>query len=156
MAYLPVIQKEHEIQETRARYDEALQPFNRSAPRPFPEEMNDQYRRRVLPILQNYAPGMQEVKAYDAHDTAFDLIEKQTFEAAQREAQRPTQIPEGELREVKRYDQAGRVSYEFYGKPSAWMDDFKVGARKKLVGIRTENERGYSPENVSGIAGLKY
>ena len=87
MAYLPVIQKEQEIQETRAKYDEALQPFNRSAPRPFPDEMNEQYRRRVLPILQTYAPGMQEVKAYDAYGTAFDLIEKQTFEAAQREAQ---------------------------------------------------------------------
>ena len=110
MTYAPFIEKEAQIQETRAKYEEALQPFNRTAPRPFPEETRDEYRRRALPILQNYAPGMQDVKVHDARGTAFDMIEKQTFEAAAREAQHPTQIPEGELREIKRLDQAGRVS----------------------------------------------
>jgi hypothetical protein len=108
---------------------------------PFPEETCDEYRRRALPILQNYAPGMQEVKVHDARGSAIDMIEKQTFEAA-----RPM-IPEGELREVKRYDQSGRVSLEFYGKPSVWLNQFSQG-KKKLVGIRTETQRGYFPSNL--------
>ena len=141
-------EKEAQIQETRANYQEALQPFNRPVPQPFPEERNDEYRRRVLPILQNYAPGMQDVKVHDARGSAFDMIERQTFEAARREAQHPTQVPEGELREIKRLDQAGRVSYEFYGKPSVWMGAFSEGTRRRLVGIRTETERGYRPSNV--------
>ena len=88
----PFVEKETQIQETRAKYQEALQPFNRPTPQPFPEETRDEYRRRALPILQNYAPGMQEVKVHDARGTAFDMIEKQTFEAARREAQNPTQF----------------------------------------------------------------
>ena len=156
MAYIPEIQKEQEIQDTRSKYDEALQPFNRSAPRPFTEERSDEYRRRVLPILQNYAPGMQDVKVNDAHGTAFDLIEKQTFEAAARESRYPTQVPEGKLKEIQRYDQAGRVSYEFYGKPSVWMSQFSSG-KKLVVGVRTQTERGYHPSNISdNLIGTKY
>ena len=94
MAYPPYVDKETQIQETRAHYEDHLRPFNRSAPQPFPEETHDEYRRRALPILQNYAPGMQDVKVHDARGTAFDMIERQTFEAAAREAHRPTQVPE--------------------------------------------------------------
>jgi hypothetical protein len=35
----------------------------------------------------------------------------------------------------------------FYGKPSTWMDTFSA-TKKKLVGIRIANERGYHPSNV--------
>jgi hypothetical protein len=75
------------------------------------------------------------------------MIEKQTFEAARREAERPTQIPDGTLREVKRYDQSGRVSYEFFGKVGTWLNDFHPGS-KKVIGIRQQTERGYRPSNV--------
>ena len=99
---------------------------------------------------------MQDVKVHDARGTAFDMIEKQTLEAAAREAQRPTMIPEGELKEIKRYDQAGRPFYEFYGKPQVWMSMFG-GDRKRLAGIRTESERGYHPSNISSnLVGTKY
>jgi hypothetical protein len=147
MAYPAYIEKETQIQETRAHYEDHLRPFNRSAPHPFPEETLDEYRRRALPILQNYAPGLQDIKVHDARGTAFDMIEKQTFDAARREAQRPTMVPEGELREIKRFDQSGRVSYEFFGKPSAWLSQFSP-PRKRLVGIKTETERGYRPSNL--------
>ena len=157
MAYPAFVEKETQIQETRAKYEEALQPFNRNAPRPFPEETHEEYRRRALPILQNYAPGMQEVKVHDMRGTAFDMIEKQSFEAAKREADRPTMIPEGELREIKRYDQSGRVSLEFHGKPSVWLDTFSQGTRRRLIGIRTQTERGYHPSNLSdNIVGTRY
>jgi hypothetical protein len=147
MANPAYVDKEMQIQETRANYHEHLRPFNRSAPQPFPEETHDEYRRRALPILQNYAPGMEDVKVDDARGTAFDMLEKQTFEAAKREAQDPTNIPEGELREVKRLDQSGRPFSTFYGKPSVWMDTFSA-TKKRLVGIRVANERGYHPSNV--------
>ena len=88
MTYAPFIEKEPQIQETRAKYEEALQPFNRPYIRPFPEETHDEYRRRTLPILQNYAPEMKDVKVHDTRGSGFDMIERQTFEAASREAQR--------------------------------------------------------------------
>ena len=147
MANPAYVDKETQIQEKRAKYDEALQPFNRNAPRPFPEETHEEYRRRALPILQNYAPGMGEVKVHDMRGSAFDMIEKQSFEAAHREARNPTNIPEGELREVKRHDQAGRTFVEWYGRPSVWLNEFHPG-RRMVVGIRQQTERGYHPSNV--------
>jgi hypothetical protein len=56
-------------------------------------------------------------------------------------------IPEGELREVKRVDPSGRVSSEWYGKASVWLNDFHPG-RKRLAGIKTQTERGYFPSNL--------
>jgi hypothetical protein len=128
MSYAPYVEKERQIQETRAKYEEALQPFNRTAPRPFPEETHEEYRRRALPI----------------------------FEAARREADKPTMIPEGELREIKRFDQSGRVSLEFHGKPSVWLSQVAPD-RRRLMGIRTETERGYHLSNISSnLVGTKY
>jgi hypothetical protein len=96
------------------------------------------------------------VKVDEARGTVFDLLEKQISEDANREAQRPTMIPDGELREVRRVDHVGRPSYEFYGKPSAWLSMFADDKRKMLTGIRTETERGVTNPSVSGIAGLRY
>jgi hypothetical protein len=156
MANPAYVDKEAQIQATRAKHDEALQPFNRNAPRPFPEETHEEYRRLALPILQNYAPGMQEVKVHDMRGSAFDMIEKQSFEAARREARSLTNIPEGELREVKRLDQSGRPFYEFYGSPKIWMSTFSSG-RKQVVGIKTQTDQGYHPSNLSSnIVGTRY
>jgi hypothetical protein len=143
----PSLRKKLRFKKLERNIQEALQPFNRPVPQPFPEKTRDEYRRRALPILQNYAPGMQDVKFTMLVVPPFDMIERQTFEAAAREAQRPTQVPEGELREIKRFDQSGRVSLEFYGKPSVWMSQFAPD-RRRLVGIRTETERGYRPFNL--------
>jgi hypothetical protein len=113
-----------------------LAPFVPSgAPRPFTDEGPDLYRRRALPLVQNWAPNYKGVKIDDARGTAFDLLEKQIFDDARQEAIRPTNIPDGELREVRRYDETGRPFYEFHGKPSSWMAQFTNGTRKRLVGI---------------------
>jgi hypothetical protein len=156
MAYQSYAERETENQKIRAKLQDALQPFNHPEPAPFVEEMTDQYRKRALPHVQQHAPNFQNVKIEDARGTAFDLLEKQIYDDAAREARNPTQIPEGELREIKRIDQAGRVSYEFFGKPSVWLDQFSPG-RKRLAGIRTETERGYRPSNVSeNLFGTRY
>jgi hypothetical protein len=39
-----------------------------------------------------HAPGFESMKVDDARGTAFDLIEKQIYDAAAAEAKRPTQI----------------------------------------------------------------
>ena len=135
MAWESYAEREKNVQEARAKLDAAIQPFNRSAPRPFTDENSELYRKRTLPIVQQYAPNFQNVKVDEARGSAFDLLEKQIYEDAQREAHRPTQIPDGELRQVTRYDQAGRPYYDFYGSPSAWMKDFSM-PKKRLVGIK--------------------
>src|SRR6202042_3305133 len=100
MAWETYAEREKNVQEARARLDEVIQPFNRSARRPFTDENAELYRKRTLPMVQQYAPNYQNVKVDDARGSAFDLLEKQIYDDARQEARRPTQIPEGELRPV--------------------------------------------------------
>jgi hypothetical protein len=134
MAWETYAEREKNVQEARARLDEAIQPFNRSAPRPFTDENAELYRKRTLPIVQQYAPNYQDVKVDDARGSAFDLLEKQIYDDARQEAHRPTNIPDGELRQVTRYDASGRPYYDFFGSPRAWMDNF-AAPKKRLIGI---------------------
>jgi hypothetical protein len=92
-------------------------------------------------------PGFENLKIDEyLREPNFNFIEKQIFEAARHEARHPTRIPDGELREVKTSDVSGRQISEFFGKPSSWMSTFSTGAaNKKLIGIRTETQRGYHP-----------
>jgi hypothetical protein len=134
MAWETYAEREKNVQEARARLDEVIQPFNRSAPRPFTDENAELYRKRTLPMVQQYAPNYQNVKVDEARGSAFYLLEKQIYDDARQEARRPTQIPEGELRQVTKYDASGRPYYDFYGSPRAWIDTF-AGPKKRLVGI---------------------
>jgi hypothetical protein len=77
MAWETYAEREKNVQEARARLDEAIQPFDRAAPRPFTDENAELYRKRTLPIVQQYAPNYQDVKIDDARGSAFDLLEKQ-------------------------------------------------------------------------------
>jgi hypothetical protein len=134
MAWESSAEREKNLWAAKAKADEALMPFHKAAPRSFTDESHDLYRRRVLPLVQQHAPGYENVKVDDARGTAFDLIEKQIYDAARQEASRPTQIAEGELREVKRMDASGRPFYEYFGKPSSWMSQF-AHPKKQLVGV---------------------
>jgi hypothetical protein len=111
-----------------------LEPFNRDAPTPFLEENGKQYEDRVIPVLQKFAPGYEEVKVDSLYGANRELVVNQIYNAAAAEARHPTQIPEGELRQVTKRDQAGRPFYEFYGSPRSWMDNF-AAPKKYLTSI---------------------
>jgi hypothetical protein len=141
MAYMNASEKHAAVIKERTKYEEVLSPFVPSgAPSPFTDEGPQQYRERALPILQNYAPNYKDVKLDDARGTAFDLLERQIFDDARREARHPTNIPDGELRQVISHDETGRPSYSFYGSPRAWMNNF-AAPRKQLVGIMSPGVR---------------
>jgi hypothetical protein len=133
--------------EAAEQADPILKAQNQSAPRWLQGETHMGYRRRLAEKIQSHAPNCQDFKIGEAQGSAFDVLEKQIYDDARREAQRPTQVPEGELREVRRTDQAGRPFIEFYGKPSVWLSQFHPGS-KRVVGIKTQTERGYHPSNV--------
>lgn len=125
--------------------DDLLKPFNQFAPRYMEGETVDGYRKRLASRVQQHAPSMQNINLRESIGTAFNLIEKQIFDEARREAVRPTRIPDGEMRELTKYDATGRPFIEFHGSPKAWLGDFANGAKRRLVGIRTETQRGYIP-----------
>ena len=141
-------EREQRLWDAKAKLDAALQPFNQAAPRSFTDENAELYRRRTLPLVQLRAPGFENIKVDEARGSAFDLIEKQIYEAAHNEAQRPTQIADGELKQITRRDATGRPFYEFFGSPKAWMRDF-AGDRRRLVGIRQASQTGFNPTNLS-------
>jgi hypothetical protein len=134
-----------ELIEQQERADEMLRLFNQSAPRAMDGETVESYRRRMATRIQQNAPNMKDINVRDARGSAFDLIEKQIYDDARREALRPTLIPDGELREVKQLDATGRPASVFYGRPSSWMGQFSNGTKRRLVGIKTETQRGYIP-----------
>ena len=134
MAWQSYAEKAKEVQETREKLQRYLEPFNRDAPTPFIEEDGRHYEDRVIPILQRHAPGYEDVRIDSLYGANRELVVNQIYNAAAAEAHRPTKIPEGELRQITRRDAAGRVSYEFFGSPSAWMNDFS-GDKKYLKSI---------------------
>ena len=103
------------------------------APPPMQGENATAYRRRLAESLQQHAPNTKDFNIRHSTGTAFDVLEKQIKADAQREALHPT-VPEGELRQMTRYDAAGRPFYEFFGSPSAWMKDF-MPEKKQCIGI---------------------
>lgn len=147
MAYESPTEREQRLWDAKAKLDAALQPFNQAAPRSFTDENAELYRRRTLPLVQLRAPGFENIKVDEARGSAFDLIEKQIYEAAHKEALRPTQIADGELKQVTSYDVTGRPSFSFFGSPSAWMKQF-TGERRRLAGIRTATAHGFNPTNL--------
>lgn len=140
MSYTSSAEKEAALQRERARYQEILEEHGRPSPSPFPDEGPDQYARRALPIVQSIVPEFKDRKIDQyLREPNFKYIEGQIFEAARKEARNPTNIPDGELREVKKLDTSGRPFYEFRGRPSSWMDQFSNGTKRRLVGHQNRN-----------------
>jgi hypothetical protein len=120
--------------EEQAKAHAVLTPFNRHAPPPLQNEQLDQYERRLTYEVQKYAPNFKDLNLYDAKGDAFKRLKQQVYEDAHQEGRHPTQIPDGELRQVTHYDASGRPFYEYHGSPRAWIDMF-AGPKKRLVGI---------------------
>ena len=124
--------------------DEVLRQHNQFAPRYMEGETVTSYQKRLAGRVQQHAPSMKDINLRESVGTAFSLIEKQIYDEARREAQRPTNIPDGELRQVTKYDATGRPFYEFYGRASTWMDDFSNGTKKRVVGIKQDPNARYT------------
>jgi hypothetical protein len=134
-----------EITVIQEKADETLRMFNQSAPRDMDGETVASYRKRLATRIQQHAPSMKDINLRDATGSAFDLLERQIYDEARREAVRPSTIPDGEMRELKKCDYTGRPFSEFHGSPKSWLGDFSNGAKRRLVGIKTETQRGYIP-----------
>ena len=134
-AYSGIID-EDALNATQAAYDPLFRMHRPTgAPPPMERENETAYRRRLAEALQQHAPNCKDFNIRHSTGSAFDVLEKQIKADAQREADHPTQIPEGTLKERVSYDQAGRPSYSYFGSPRVWMDHF-APPKKMLVGIR--------------------
>jgi hypothetical protein len=135
---------ETELSKLHEAADDVLKSFNQSAPRYMESETSSGYQKRLAARVQQHAPSMKDINLRESVGTAFSLIEKQIYAEARREAERPTNIPDGELRQVTKYDATGRPFYEFHGRCGTWMNDFSNGCKKRVVGIKQDPNVKYT------------
>ena len=134
---------------TAEQWDQAVfRPHNMPTPRYLEGEKLDQYRKRLIDKARPLVSAdLQHVKTDDIFGTGLDDYEKRFLEFATAETVRPTNVPEGQLKQVTRHDASGRPYYEWFGSPRAWLDTF-AAPKRRLIGIRTETQRGYNPGNL--------
>lgn len=115
--------------------DKVFRPRGTRAPEFLDKEPIDHYRKRLMTKAAPFvAADLQEVKTDHLYGSALDHYEQRYFESAAAEAARPTNVSDGTLKQVTKYYATGRPFYEFYGSPSAWMNDFS-GDKKYLKSI---------------------
>jgi hypothetical protein len=145
--YKPDYDGPEKFVEAQEKADEILRLKNQTAPRWLDGENLGTYERRLASRIQPYSPNTKDINLNHATGSAFEVLRNQIYEDALKEAAHPTQFTsKDELREITKYDQSGRPYKEFYGHPSSWMSMFSSGKRR-LVGIRTETQKGYVPSN---------
>jgi hypothetical protein len=126
MSYHSQTERDELNDQTRRKWDEdVFGPSGRPTPRYLDTDNNDHFRKRLMEAARSLVSAdLQKVKTQDLYGSALDHYESEYLKSAKAEAQRPTNIPAGELRQVTKRDQAGRPFYEYFGSAGAWMRDF--------------------------------
>lgn len=118
--------------DAQAKADAVYMAFGDSAPRPLQGESLGSYRRRLASGLKAHSPSLKDVNLMKITDkAAYDFMEQTIFADALNAAMKPTDLPEGQLREIREKDVTGRVISRFVGEPRAWMGTHS--ARRRLV-----------------------
>ncbi|HEY0181249.1 MAG TPA: NUDIX domain-containing protein [Rhodopila sp.] len=110
---------EAQFAEAQARCDSVAFAFNQRAPRAMVGETLMAYRRR---LLQGYRQHSDDYKAVDlgliADPALLAVAEKRIYADALTAAQKPVNMPAGQMREVRRESETGHKITEFYGSES--------------------------------------
>src|ERR1700722_11606472 len=146
MAWSSQTQRETDNWETKEKWHEGVfRPRRANAPDFLENEKNEHFRKRLMERARPFVTAdLQEVKTQDLYGSALDHYEQRYLESAAKEAQRPTNIEPGTLKEVTKYDASGRPFFEYFGEPKVWMSQFTYPA-KKLIGIRGDGTRFVKP-----------
>lgn len=123
-----------EMADAQAKADSVASAFGTSASRPLNGEGLLAYRKRMARGFQKHSKTWGEVDVYVLPKSAFEIAETQIYADAMQAARTPTDLPLGQLREIRQTDRAGRTISTFHGDMNAWMNDFK-STKRRLVGI---------------------
>jgi hypothetical protein len=115
-------------------YDQTLRKVGARAPAPLLGESVNHYRRETLRNLKRtFLPQnhpLYEVQYRDLKADALQIFEPQLLNACVVEARNPKNIPAGEIREVKNFDEYGTLkTVEFYGQESFVKQMMRPGRR---------------------------
>jgi hypothetical protein len=121
----------------QAKFDSVYQAFGDSAPRFLDGETLSGYRRRLASDLKKHSSAWKTVDlAIVADDTTFGIAEDQILKDSMAVAMNPTDIPAGQLREIKSRDATGREWSSFYGRSGDWMGKHSGARRRAIINSR--------------------
>jgi hypothetical protein len=105
--------------EAQAKADAVFNGFGKRAPRPLEGESLLDYRRRLASHLKPHSTQWKGVKFSLLPEAAFSIAETQVYADATNAASTPTDLADGELREVTRRDPRTNITTTvFYGRES--------------------------------------
>jgi hypothetical protein len=117
------------LADIQARADRASSAWGKSAPPPMDGERIGPYRRRVARQHQQHSANWRDVDLGQLHGQSLRVAADQIF-ADSFDASRAPESYGDCLREVVRRGPLGHIIKEYYGSPSAWMDQFRGGPRR--------------------------
>nr|WP_294552081.1 hypothetical protein [uncultured Rhodopila sp.] len=108
----------------QARFDAIFNHHSDQAPPPMAGEKAADYRVRLLRLLQRHSADFRNVNLEALRADALGAVESRIIADTIAASKTPAVAP-GLLREVRRRDpMTGQQIIEFFGDPSAWMDQF--------------------------------
>lgn len=112
-----------EMANAQAKADSVMNSLGSRAPRPLDGEDTLGYRRRLANDLKAHSKTWKEIDLGMLSADAFAVAEGQVYADALVSANSPADLPDDQLREVRKTDpQTGRVTIEFLGSPRAWLN----------------------------------
>lgn len=115
----------------QAKADSAYAALGSAAPRALRGEPLMSYRRRLAHGLQSHSKAWKDIDLKILPTDAFNVAEAQIFADSIEDSKHPSDLGDGQLREIVRADSTGRRITEFVGEPRAWMAQF--GCNRRVV-----------------------
>lgn len=112
--------------DAQEKCDSVASAFGQRAPAPLAGESVSAYRKRLLGKFKAHSPAWKDIDLAAVNDSILPVAEATIYADALAMANSPIGIPDDVLQERVRNDEAGRPIRTFIGKPSAWMNDFKI------------------------------
>jgi hypothetical protein len=132
--------QERAAQIYQERFDNALQPIGVRAPKPVHAQDPNDYRRETLRTLKfAYPPPSHKFYKMNMRGlpdgTVLDNFEPQILSAVLKEARNPANVPPGELREIKKLDDLGRVEQVDFIGQECFVKQMGIPGRRVTGGL---------------------
>lgn len=112
--------------DAQAKADSIYGAFGKQAPRALNGEDLLAYKKRLAAPMKSHSAAWKDVDLSALEASVFAIAESAIYADAMEAAIHPSIAPEAGLRAVTRDTGTGHKITTFYGRPSAWMDDFRA------------------------------